>query len=124
MALLNRDDLTRWPQLDEATRQRWLTAAISDRAVARDLKLAMALQDGAEMLARNWVTQAHNASRQSRFWRPALGAAAALGLAAVLFQDRPANESVMTMTEMRGDQIGVVSFEAESDVFGGSFETM
>lgn len=130
MANLNRDDLTRWPQLDAQVRQQWLAAAMNDRDVARDLKLAMALHEGAEPLASEWVEQAARSSSGAQFWRPALGAAAALGLAAVLFNDRPeptdAPMLAMQASDARPDQMGAMSFESDgqgdSELFGGSFE--
>lgn len=130
MANLNRDDLAQWPQLDAQARQQWLAAAVKDRNVARELKLAMALHEGAEPLVRDWVTQAGRSSSGAHFWRPAFGAAAALGLAAVLFNDRPepteAPMLAMQASDSRPDQMGAMSFEGESDgdgeLFGGSFE--
>ncbi|MBK8068347.1 MAG: hypothetical protein IPK27_12170 [Rhodanobacteraceae bacterium] len=105
--------------------------ALTDPALARDMKLAMRLAGGGAETARDWVALAQKPAVQAAaqpWWRPLAGVAASLAiLAAVMAMPRmpaPGNLESQQMAQMPsapGDRIGEMSFEAP-ELFGGSFE--
>lgn len=105
--------------------------ALTDPALAADMKLAMRLADGGAELARDWVALAQRPSVQAAaqpWWRPLAGVAASLAiLAAVMAMPRmpaPGDTQAQQMAQMpasHSDRIGEMSFEAP-ELFGGSFE--
>ncbi len=105
--------------------------ALTDPALAAEMKLALRLASGAAELARDWVALAQRPSVQAAaqpWWRPLAGVAASLAiLAAVMAMPRmpaPGDIGSQQMAQMpapQSDRIGEMSFEAP-ELFGGSFE--
>ncbi len=105
--------------------------ALTDPALAAEMKLALRLASGAAELARDWVALAQRPSVQAAaqpWWRPLAGVAASLAiLAAVMAMPRmpaPGDIGSQQMAQMpapQTDRIGEMSFEAP-ELFGGSFE--
>lgn len=105
--------------------------ALTDPALAAEMKLALRLASGGAELARDWVALAQRPSVQAAaqpWWRPLAGVAASLAiLAAVMAMPRmpaPGDSSMQQMAQMpapQTDRIGEMSFEAP-ELFGGSFE--
>lgn len=105
--------------------------ALTDPALAAEMKLALRLQAGSAELARDWVALAQRPSVQAAaqpWWRPLAGVAASLAiLAAVMAMPRmpaPGDIGSQQMAQMpapQSDRIGEMSFEAP-ELFGGSFE--
>lgn len=105
--------------------------ALTDPALAAELKLALRLANGGAELARDWVALAQRPAVQAAaqpWWRPLAGVAASLAiLAAVMAMPRMPSQGDNPMQQMAqvpappSDRIGEMSFEAP-ELFGGSFE--
>lgn len=105
--------------------------ALTEPALAAEMRLALRLQAGSAELARDWVALAQRPAVQAQaqpWWRPLAGVAASVAiLAAVMAMPRmPAQgdleaQQMAQMPATQSDRIGEMSFEAP-ELFGGSFE--
>ncbi|MDX2219715.1 MAG: hypothetical protein SF172_11895 [Burkholderiales bacterium] len=123
------DALVRLAQgtLEAAARVELARRALTDPALARELKLALRLSAASAELARDWVAVAARAPAPAHsWWRPLAGVAASLAImAAVLALPRqpglePQHSPSVALQNV-SDRIGGASFEADS-LSGGGFE--
>lgn len=123
------DALVRLAQgsLEPAARLDLARRALTDPALALQLKLALRLSAPSAELARDWVAVAARVPAAAHgWWRPLAGVAASLAIvAAVLALPRqpglePQQIPSVAM-QSAPDRIGVASFEADS-LSGGGFE--
>lgn len=113
--------------LEPSARLALAQRALTDPALAMDMKLAMRLSAASAELARDWVAvAARTPAPQAVWWRPLAGVAASLAIvAAVLALPRqpgldPAHSPSVAL-QSQSDRIGGASFEADS-LSGGGFE--
>jgi len=118
-------------RLAPAQRRELVLRALRDPQLAVDMQLALRLADGGAELARDWIALATRpaAAERSEWWRPLAGVTASLAIIAAVMTmprlpqtDPGVASSVAQMQQSLPDRIGAASFEASSDLFGGSFE--